>query len=361
MKGIYITEYYISLPGVEKKIKSQIDIFNKNKLEVDRIIIQSKNKINKIITRLPFFYKKYKLENIEKYKYIYIRKPLIDKGLILELERIKKINNNIKILLEIPTYPYDKELMNLIDYTSLLKERIWRKKLHKYVDRIVTYSQDKYIYGIKTIGISNGINIKQIQPINPIKHSEINIIAVAVFSNWHGYDRFIKGMYNYYKLKNNQKVILHLVGEGNSLNLYKDMAKKYNIEDKIVFYGKKEGAELDDIYNKCDIALDAMGRHRSGVYYNSSLKGKEYAAKGIPIISGVHTELDNESNFKYYYRVPADESVINVEKVVEIYNNIYNSGVSREEIIRYIREYALNNFDMNYAFKSVIDYINNTI
>lgn len=42
-----------------------------------------------------------------------------------------------------------------------------------------------------------------------------------------------------------------------------------------------------------------MGRHRSGVSFNSSLKGKEYCAKGLIIVSGVKTELDLDGEFLY--------------------------------------------------------------
>jgi hypothetical protein len=51
-------------------------------------------------------------------------------------------------------------------------------------------------------------------------------------------------------------------------------------------------SSLNDIYNISDIAIDSLGRHRSNVMYNSTLKGKEYCAKGLPIVSGVKTEFD---------------------------------------------------------------------
>ena len=54
--------------------------------------------------------------------------------------------------IEIPTYPYDEEgkesikgrVVHFIDVH-------YRKKLHHYVDRIVTYSKDNFIFNIKTI------------------------------------------------------------------------------------------------------------------------------------------------------------------------------------------------------------------
>ncbi|MFK5655764.1 hypothetical protein ACIA4K_04025 [Lactobacillus delbrueckii subsp. bulgaricus] len=68
---------------------------------------------------------------------------------------------------------------------------------------------------------------------------------------------------------------------------------------KVSMVGKKEKEELDYYYNICDIGIDSMGRHRSNVYYNSSLKGKEYLAKGLPIVLGVTTELDYIKDFRF--------------------------------------------------------------
>lgn len=70
----------------------------------------------------------------------------------------------MKIILEIPTYPYDGEKIN---HTGIKKKKYWiekkyRKSLYKYVDRVVTFSEDDEIFGIKTIKISNGIDLETI-------------------------------------------------------------------------------------------------------------------------------------------------------------------------------------------------------
>lgn len=360
MRGLYVANDYKNIPGVDKKVKSQINAFNEQKLNIYRYNLPLNNCIDKIITRLPSninmkpFKIKTDLENID---YIYIRKPFIDKSFIKELKRIKRIKPNLKIIMELPTYPYDKEITaNIGNIFILLKEKIWRKKLYKYIDRIATYSQDDSIFNIKTLKISNGIDTKDIKVKKNKTKKEINIIAVASFSRWHGYDRFIEGMGKYYESYNGEPIYLHLVGDGQELEIYKGLVKKYNLGDKVIFHGRQTGDNLDQIYDNCDIALDAMGRHRSGVFYNSSLKGKEYAAKGIPSISGVETELDYAKGFKYYFRVPADESYIDICEVIKFYNEIYKNDESYLEVINEIREYAEQNFDIRHCLEPIITY-----
>lgn len=363
MKGLYIAGDYKHIPGVEKKVQSQIESFNKGGFNIKRYNMERDNLVNKVIMRLPFESNKpsMKIDKINQIDYLYIRKPFINKGFIKELKRIKSIKKELKIMIEIPTYPYDQEIVNKkSNMFILIKEKKWRKELYSYVDRIITYSKDEKIFGIKTLRISNGINIDSIKPRIPVKFTnnrEINIIAVASFSEWHGYDRFIEGLANYYKKDYLYSIVLHLVGDGKEVERYKQLVEKYKLAEKVIFYGKQVGEDLDKVYDKCDIALDAMGRHRSGVFYNSSLKGKEYAAKGIPSVSGVETEFDYVEEFKYYLRVPADESPINMDTIIKFYCDIYMNGEERDYIVDKIRTFAEENFDMKDCLKPVMDYI----
>ena len=294
--------------GVYKKIEIQKSVFKKFNISTKYIDISSnKGKLaEKICIRLPFFgvpgsWKKVmEVNNID---VVYIRYMIANYQMIKSLKKIKKNNPKVKILIEIPTYPYENERLNKLASKPLLwKDKFNRKKLVKYVNRIVTYSNDKYIFGIPTINISNGVDLNKVkQRETNCNNDEINIIAVALFAKWHGYDRAIEGLKNSYNGKSGLKKIvrLHLVGNGEEIKRYKEMVSSYNLSDYVKFYGRLDGELLDEIYNKCDIGLDAMGRHRSGVYYNSSIKGKEYIGKGLPVISGVATELDFDTNFKY--------------------------------------------------------------
>ena len=198
---------------------------------------------------------------------------------------------------KIPTYPFKNEYKGIKSILGFIG-MYYLKHLHKYIDYIVTYSKDKEIYRIPTIITSNGVDLEKIKPKKESRSKDINMIAVANFSMWHGYDRIIEGLNNYYKNDCKDNVYLYLVGSGEYLKVYQSLIKKYNLEKYVFVLGAKSGYELDFVYNKCNIAIDACGRHRSGVYYNSSLKGKEYCAKGLPIVSGVETELDYIKDYK---------------------------------------------------------------
>lgn len=373
MKGIYIANLNLQnlSEGVSKKVNLQVDYLEKI---LGNIEVIDKNSMQLCNRQLLFvkFLKVFRLDSLyitfimlskltseKKYidtlDYIYIRKFVFTKYHIIRLHDIKSKNPKIKIILEFPTYPYDRE-WRFYDSMIALIDRKSRVHLHKVIDRIVTFSKDNQIYGVDTIQISNGIDYNIITPKRPIIHDGIHVIAVALFAKWHGYDRFINGMLEDIELVKKENIVLHLVGNGGVLRKYKRMIIGSEIEEHIIFHGALYGNELDRVYNMSDLALDAMGRHRSDVFYNSSLKGKEYCAKGIPVISGVKTELDGLGEIPYYLRVPADESYISMSSIIEFYSRIYTKS-SEEAIINLIRAETKEVFSIEKTMTPVVEYI----
>lgn len=361
-----ITKIKENLPGVLKKINQHIELFKQNNFEVE-VIDSSKHYnglIDKVYCSLPFTACAGDWKNIsciDDNSCLYIRYNRSDNMLIKKLKYLKNNTKGLKIIVEIPTYPYSTETkIRLKSFAKHMKDKFNRNKLYKYVDKIVTYSEDEFIFNIETINIHNSLIGSSIKPkvVKEIsKNREINVLAIATFEEWHGYDRFIKGLGLYYSKNYDIDIKLHLVGDGPSIKNYKKLVNEFNIEKYVKFYGFKTGKELEEIYNTIDIALDAMGRHRGGVFYNSTLKGKEYAFKGIPSISGVKTDLDKYKEFKYYFRVPADETIIDMSDVINFYKNIYENKESYAEVINNIRCFAEQNFEMNICMKEVIEYI----
>ena len=255
-----------------------------------------------------------------------------------------------KIILELPTYPYDLEIKKDNIFTKLDKK--YRLNLYKYVDRIVTYSDDEEIFGIKTIKISNGIDIEKISIASKLKfnNNEINFISVAQIAFWHGIDRFILSMAEYYK--NNPKEIIkfHIVGDGDKkiINNLKEIVRVNKLEEYVIFYGYKSGQKLDEIYSKSDIGVGGLAAFKQGLISGSALKNREYCAKGLPfIISYIDKGFNNQ---KFVYQVSNDESLFDLNKIIDWYKNLKMTSQS-------IRKYAEDNLTWDKQMKKVIDYI----
>lgn len=88
----------------------------------------------------------------------------------------------------------------------------------------------------------------------------------------------------------------------------------------------------------------------------SSLKSVEYLAKGLPVISGcVEDIMEYEEGKKFFKIFPNDESIIDMEQVIDFYDSICE--VSDKGLHKEIREYAKKTVDMSVVMKPVINYI----
>src|SRR5690606_9061528 len=101
-------------------------------------------------------------------------------------------------------------VVSILNKIALIRDKICRKRLRRYIDTILTYSKDEEIFNIPTIQLSNTINNTIVKKKATYTDGVINVIAVANFSFWHGYDRFLKGLSEYYSCGGTQNIKLHL-------------------------------------------------------------------------------------------------------------------------------------------------------
>lgn len=249
--------------------------------------------------------------------------------LINFFKRLRK--SGIRCVTEIPTYPYDGEFRGfpLLTRLGLLIDKIYRNRLSQYMNAIVTFSDAKRIFGQRTINISNGVDFDSI-PLHTYKNSgdEVHIIGVAEVHYWHGYDRLIAGLGEYYKNnKSGKKVFFHIVGgiwKGNLVDSdnapgIQTLIDRYNISDYVILHGQLFGEKLDEVFEKCVFAVGSLGRHRSGITKIKTLKNREYATRGIPF---VYSETDSDFDKQaYVLKVPADESPIDINCVLKFLEN----------------------------------------
>lgn len=243
--------------------------------------------------------------------------------------------NGIKAVMEVPTYPYDSEFASLpLKYRlEHIADRFYRRRLSSYMNAIVTFSDAEEIFGQRTIRISNGVDFEALPLHLSLTSglSSLHIIGVAEVHPWHAFDRFVAGMGEYYRQRptasgprnatlskrEQPDIYFHIVGGVPSDLMekdYKPLIEKYGLQDKVIFHGKLFGEELDKVFDQCVFAVGSLGRHRTGITHIKTLKNREYACRGIPFI---YSECDSDFDHQpYILKAPADESPIDIQKVV---------------------------------------------
>lgn len=241
-----------------------------------------------------------------------------------------------KVVMEVPTYPYDSEYAAQGISSQIFQDKIFRRKLAKELDAIITFSDYDYIFGQRTIRISNGIDFDSVKMKTTINDTskELNLIGVAEIHEWHGFDRLVRGLAEYYSKSQDYIIKFHVVGYFFSTeieNEFKNIVINNHMEEFVILHGKRHGEELDSLFDKCDFGIGSLGRHRVGIDKIKTLKNREYAARGIPFI---YSETDSDFDTKpYVLKVPADESIINIQDIVHFYKmNSFSPQAIRDSI-----------------------------
>ena len=290
--------------GISKKISYQLDAFKRLGMNTHICYMEESNTKKRIVDNdtiadygngaISKVKKRIEFSSITKYAkdnhidFVYIRSNHnANPFTIWMVKQMKKAG--MKVVMEIPTFPYDSEYKTQGMSKQIFQDKIFRNYFAKQLDAIVTFSDYDKIFGQRTIRISNGIDFDSVKLKTSLNNTskELNLIGVAEIHKWHGFDRLVTGLANYYSQHQDYMVRFHVVGyfysqEGE--DEFKRLISEHNMNNYVILYGKKHGIELDDIFNQCDFGIGSLGRHRAGIQKIKTLKNREYAARGIPFI-----------------------------------------------------------------------------
>lgn len=371
-KGLYICEQPVNEQapsGVEKKMVLQRSVFQSAGFACEFYPLNQGGRVETglfhgLLRRLPFnnsnprwaYYKAF-----DTVDFVYFRKPSYINGAMRKfLRALKKANPSVLVLMEIPTYPYDAEYgTSILEKPFYWKDRYNRKKLTGLIDRLVIISDEELgkVFGVPTISIINGIDVSKVPLRKPVRNDTIDLLAVANFSNWHGYDRLLKGMERYYQEGGQRDIKLHLVGEGQELTVYQAIAKSEYLVDRVVFHGFKGGEDLQKLYDLADIGVCSLGMYRKGFAFTSELKSREYLAQGLPIIVASRLDILAGEKYPFVTEYPNEDTPLDMQIAVEMFDRLK----SDENQLETIRGLAAGKADIHVTFRPVTDYLKSNI
>lgn len=363
-KALYITRIIKGKNHIFNKIEAQSKGLEELGYDIDLCWVSSDYKIFLNDNEIGYLNNNYQLQfnffrNINRviqgsnYDLIYIRNPFI----INQLSFLRFLKNNRnsdnKILLEIPTYPYYLEMRGLKSKSIYFLEQMIKGQLKKYID-CVLYSGNNFekIYGINAIqlyNIGDTDEIRMKKESYDFDNKVTKLIGVSGCSIYHGYDRVILGLRDYYIIKETDTslndVEFHIVGDGPCLAYYKELVEKFDLTQQVIFHGSKYKEELDPLYDGKNIGVSCIGMHRIGLQHGSPLKTGEYGCRGLPIVLGYQDQLF--SNRDFTYQIQGDDSPVDIRDLLEWYKN-------RTFTTESIRKFTLDNVSWKKQLENII-------
>ena len=288
---------------------------------------------------------------VEEYDLAYIRYPLTTPFFLMFLSRLRARRPDLKVVLEIAAYPYRQEITDLRRQWLLGSDVALARFLPRYVNLVVTFFGQEEIFGIRCLNTTNGVDVST-QPRRTAQAGSsdgtVRLLGVANLAPWHAYDRVVRGIAAHGATP--PRFEFHVVGDGPSAPALRALSEELGVTDRVRFHGVRTGEELDTLYERADLALGSLGMHRLGHGTASSLKTREYCARGIPFVMGGPDE-DFPPALPFVHRVTSDESPLDLASIARFHEGLREMA----DIPGRMRDYAEQRLTWRAKLAPVLD------
>lgn len=203
----------------------------------------------------------------------------------------------------------------------------------------------------KTRLVGNGINVDLV----PLKKTaawpakEFVLIGVGSLSDWHGFDRVIRGISNFKRTSSSGLNVRFLVvGDGAARKEWEKLARELNVTDSVIFLGPQTGAGLDICFDQAHVAVASLGLYRKGLSMASDLKSREYAARGMPFLAG-GDDIDFQPAPPFVLKVANRNEDVSIQGILAWYERIEHLQDAMT-----IRDYAQKHLDFKVKIKDYL-------
>lgn len=261
---------------------------------------------------------------------IYIRHMVPSIGLIRFLSHCKRAK--IKILYEIPTYPYYGEQIKASrnkprTILRLSYETIFWPLIYSRVDHLVVIkSNTRARMYSKMVCITNGVDPKGIKKksYTKCKKDKVSFVAVGTLYPYHGYDRMLNGFKKYGSEVDGKKIQLHFVGDSTTIKDLETLSQNLGL-DNVFFHGVKTTDQLNELYEDFDIGLGCLALHRRNADIDTTLKIIEYYCRSVPVVTSGESPMDLYHP-EFTMHVKDSEDAIDIIDLVHQYESMQNKN-----------------------------------
>lgn len=186
----------------------------------------------------------------------------------------------------------------------------------------------------------------------PVFTNELRMVflkGASTNADYNGLDRIIQSIAKY---KGEVEIKLFILGH--QIQEEQRIVEELGIENIIVLLPAKKGDELISFLQDMHLGVAALGLFRKGLNQTTTIKVREYTAQGLPFIYA-YTDPDlNEEAKEFALEFPNDESVIDMEKVLEFAKKV----LEYKDLPSTMRKYAMEHLDYEVKMKQLISKLN---
>ena len=147
---------------------------------------------------------------------------------------------------------------------------------------------------------------------------EFHVAMIAQFNDWHAADILVKSL-KAYKSVSEANIKIHFFG--NMIQKVIDLVQSENLQENIIFHQEMNSDEIAVFLNEIHVCVGTLGHHRKNIKLDSSLKNREYAFSGMPMILKT-PDLDFPKELFFVKYFPDDETLLDFNGILDFYQQL---------------------------------------
>lgn len=216
-------------------------------------------------------------------------------------------------------------------------------------NELLAYELSRSTKPFPTYILSNGIDPSSLPfSVSSKNQDHLNLLCLAHFNVWQGYDRLISGLAEY---PNKEKVVLHFAGTGPELEKYIALANAKGLERNCIFYGNLSREDVDVLVNRCQVGIGTLALHRKGMRQMCALKNREYCLRGIPFVFA-GSDVDFTPDLPFLRVFPATDDPVDFSVIMDLARCVEQYP----EIRAIERQYAEQKLSWEHKIRGLCDF-----
>ena len=166
----------------------------------------------------------------------------------------------------------------------------------------------------------------------PVLESEFRMVFLkggVTGADFNGLDRVFRGIAAY-----NGPYRIRFYLYGNNLEAEHEQISALGIEEQVITGDFIQQAEADLLMDTIHLGIGALAVHRKGISETTTIKTREYCARGLPFISG-HSDPDFTGNAEaslFNLELPANDDYLDLHAVIRWYQSLNFNAASAKKM-----------------------------
>jgi hypothetical protein len=179
----------------------------------------------------------------------------------------------------------------------------------------------------------------------------LKLLFIGSGYKYQGLHRLLISLDRYYRTNYSVELVIHVVGVSVNTTYLSAYLTNPLVRKSVIFHGFVSREDVDRLAEECHLAVNSLSYHLVGIEVSSTLKAREYFARGIPFVTS-SSDSDIEDGCPYTLKVSDNEDDFDVRNLIDFAERMNKDP----EHPQAMRQFAVKHLDWSVKMKNLVTF-----